>query len=85
MIIDEDKQYALARYLKRKGINHKVYSDHNPLIMDLKIRLSKTRSKRVECFNFRNIECQETFFNITNCADQLENWFTNEFPLKKTV
>ena len=37
MIIDEDKKHALSNYSKVKGQCVKKYSDHNTLILDMKI------------------------------------------------
>ena len=83
MVIDEDKQYALAHYFRRKGINHKIYSDHNPLILDIKVNMSRKRNDRIELFNFRSVECQEKFLNITNKSEELIKCFNNKLPLNK--
>ena len=54
MIIDEGKQYALSHYFKKNGSKHKKSSDHNTLVMDLKISFSKVKYQSKEFYNFRN-------------------------------
>ena len=89
MVVDEVKQYGLSNYSNSNGISHKKDSDHNTLILYLNIRLPVFVNERKEMFNFKNLECQETFFQFTNntttlsecfeTADTLENqskkWF----------
>ena len=58
MIIDEQKDFALTHYFKKKDIQYKKHSDHNTLIMDMKKTTCKTKKLRPENFNFRHIECQ---------------------------
>ena len=77
MIIDEQKMYALTHYFKRKGIDHKINSDHNTMVLDLQMPFYKIKKERKEFFNFRNSECQQIFKEITNNSDELIKCFRN--------
>ena len=81
MIIDEDKHFALTHYFRRKGIQYKKDSDHNTLVMDMNIPMCKVRKQRTEHFNFRNLECQKSFFEATNQSEKLVNCFSSNQSL----
>ena len=75
MVVDEGKQYALSNYFYSNGTSHKKDSDHNTLILYLNIQLPIFRSERQEMFNFKNEECQKTFFELTNNTSVLSQCF----------
>ena len=81
MIIDEEKDFALTHYFKKKDIQYKKHSDHNTLIMDMKIPMCKTKKLRPENFNFRNIECQKLFHEATNQSIKLTECFNSDNSL----
>ena len=81
MIIDEGKQHALSHYFKKNGSKHKKSSDHNTLVMDLRIPSSKVKYQRKKFYNFRNPDCQKVFREITDCSEKLTKCFTNDQPL----
>ena len=54
MLIDEEKKYALTHYFKKNGVHHKRDSDHNTLVMDLKVPNTMMKKAKKELFNFRN-------------------------------
>jgi hypothetical protein len=83
MIIDEGKQYALSHYFKKNGSKQKKSSDHNTLVMDLKIPFSKVNYQRKEFYNLRNPDCQQVFKEITDCSEKLTKCFSNDQPLTK--
>ena len=62
MVIDEDRKYALSSYLNKKCRD----SDHFTQLIDFDIQYRRQKPVREEYFNFKNIECQETFRNILN-------------------
>ena len=78
MVVDEVKQYGLSNYFYRNGISHKKDSDHNTLILYLKIRLPVPVNERKEVFNFKNLDCQETFFKLTNNTTTLSECFETD-------
>ena len=83
MIVDEEKNYALTRYFKKNGVNCRKDSDHNTLVLDMKITIEKIRKERTEVFNFRNSECQKVFHQITNQSEKLINCFDNNQTLSQ--
>ena len=59
MKIDEEKDYALTRYdNKKKEVKD---SDHNLLIMEVKLNVEKDTSSKEEFYNIRNQENIKTF------------------------
>ena len=79
MVIDEDKQYVLSNYFQKNGKAGKRDSDHNSMYMELSLNIPKMRMDRTEIYNFKNRECQEIFFDLTNNSTKLTRCFeTNE-------
>ena len=83
MLIDEEKKYALTHYFKKNGVHHKRDSDHNTLVMDLKVPVTMMKKAKKELFNFRNLECQKVFNELTNCSEKLLNCFKNDLSLSQ--
>ena len=89
MLVDEEQKYVLSRFSKSNGKHVLKNSDHNTLIMKMKIEYTVKKPERMESFNFRNQECQMKFHkamtfnkNLTNCfpkdgciKDQASKWF----------
>ena len=72
MIIDEPRSYVLTKYGKKS----KVESDHNLMYAKFAITYSTvaTKTKR-EIFNFKNGECQRSFFDVTDNTTKLSSCF----------
>ena len=79
MIIDDNKEYPLSRYTK----DGKTDSDHNTLIFHMKLNFIQKRKDRIEMFNFRNLEGQEKFSNLTETKNELLKCFLNSNNLSK--
>ena len=75
MIIDEEKMYALSNYCKVKGKQVRKDSDHNTLILHLKLEYFLKKPERIEFFNLKNEECQNIFFQKTSETRRLTNCF----------
>jgi hypothetical protein len=60
-------------------------TDHNPLILDLKISFSKPVKERVEIYNLKNKECQQIFGEVTSNSLNLSECFSNGNSLKNQV
>ena len=56
MVIDEDKDYILPRYVHRKGSIEVKETDHFTLILDLCVEYKKKKPPRVNIYNFKNDE-----------------------------
>ena len=83
MCIDEEKSYVLSNYGCVGGKNYKRDSDHNTLYMDLSLQIPVYREERKEIFNFKNRECQEVFFNLTEHSTSLRDCFQNSTSIDK--
>ena len=83
MVVDEDKLYALSNYKTVKGKSYKKDSDHNTTYLELSVNIPKIRAERREIFNFKNIECQDKFFDITNNTLKLTNCFNTDEPVRE--
>ena len=71
LIIDEEKQFPLTRYTEKGG----KHSDHNTMILDLNINYWLKKPKRIELFNFKDLECQKMFRDKTENSTLLSKCF----------
>ena len=83
MLVDEEKRYALSNYSTVNGNKHKKDSDHNTLVMDLSLSLPVYKTDRSEIFNFKNRECQQVFFDLTESSSVLRDCVHSEDDVKK--
>ena len=75
MTIDEKKQFKLINLAQLKRNNEFIETDHNSLMLDLKINGGNFQRKREEMLNLRNKAGQEAFFNETEQSQELLNCF----------
>ena len=83
MKIDEKKINGLTNFHPAKMGRKVIESDHNPMIMELDLTYCKKKSERRELFNFKNEECQQTFFNLTNQTNKFTECFQDGNPFEK--
>ena len=83
MVVDEAKQYGLSNYFYSNGVSHKKDSDHNALILYLELRVPVLEHERKEMFNFKNLESQKTFLNLTNNTTALSKCFETDDNVEK--
>ena len=83
MIIDEDKMYALSNYRKVNGKCVKRDSDHNTLILYMKLEYFLKKPERIQYFNFKNSECQKLFLEMTNETRKLTDCFQMDGGVEK--
>ena len=72
ILIDEERNHVLTKYKK----SAQSESDHNLMFAKFTIEYSRldTKTKR-EIFNFRNKQCQQTFFEVTDITKKLSSCF----------
>ena len=76
MLVDEERIHVLTKYSSTKGIQKKIESDHNLLFAKFNIKYNEIRCKtKREVFNFKNIECQKKFFDVTDNTTKLSACF----------
>ena len=78
MVVDEEKRYVLSNYSSSEGIMRKTDSDHNTLVLYLSLNLPVFENERREIFNFKNNDCQQTFFDLTENSTTLSQCFIND-------
>ena len=83
MIVDEENKYVLSNYKKVNGVVTKKDSDHFTTILEMNIEYSVKKPDRIELFNFRNKQCQETFFQLTNNSTELTTCYQEVGDLDK--
>ena len=52
-------------------------SDHNTIIFHMNLNFVQKKQDRIEMFNFKNLECQEKFFHLTETKNELVKCFQN--------
>ena len=82
MSIDEEKKFVLSNYKKVKGVATKKDSDHFTTILEININYTVKKPDRIEMFNFKNAQCQEKFFQITNNSTELSQCFQGDGTLE---
>ena len=84
--IDEIREHVLTRISKTKDGVKTVESDHNLIETNLKLpwnKNSKTDPEKI--FNFKNIECQKDFKEVTSKNTYLSEVFEDEKDLDKAT
>ena len=66
MIIDSDKKYIATNFTNVKKGGCAVDSDHYTQLMKVKLEVCPNRPKRQKLFNLKNVQCQQTFREITH-------------------
>ena len=93
MTIDENRVHVLTKYCTTKGSKKEVQSDHNVQFskFSLKYQEVKCKTKR-EIFNFKNTDCQQKFFYVTentnklsSCFNEGDNFNTQSLKFFKTL
>ena len=85
MVIDENKKYILTNYHKAKNGEKAVDTDHFTEFMDLEIETVEEKPAREEIFNFKDLESQELFKNLTSDTKAFTNCFNNEKPIEEQI
>ena len=78
MMIDEEKEYVLARYVKTKSGTKVINSDHNILSCKFSIIFNKKhKTIRNEFFQYKCKEGRENFLKATSSTNQFTACFNN--------
>ena len=77
--IDEDKTNCLTSITKSKNGTRVIKSDHNTIITNLQVNWNKKVKKdKLEIFNFKNIEGQRKFKELTSRQGKFTDIFIDE-------
>ena len=85
MIVDEARKHVLTNFNPAKKGKRAIESDHNTEILEIGLKVSKLKKDRVELFNFKNLECQETFRRMTSETEKLSACFESSAPFSDQV
>ena len=79
MIIDEKRSNVLTKYVTLKGVRVKSESDHNPVFAEFNLKFSRAQPvTRHEMFEFKNVDSQKKFYELTNNCFKLRNCFDGQ-------
>ena len=82
MRIDEDKEYCIMNLAQQKKNNRIIETDHNAMILEMKMKEKIKKIERKEMLNLRNKQCQEIFKVETENNQELLECFDNDKPLE---
>ena len=82
MIIDETRKHVLTNFNPIRTGGRATESDHNTEILKLNLQYEKRKTERIEIFNYKNIECQEKFHNLTSRTQKLSECFKMELSFE---
>ena len=71
MAIDEERNFCLSNFAQVKKNARLVETDHNAMIADFNISITKRKPERVEMLYLRNEACQQLFTKETDENIQL--------------
>ena len=82
MCIDEARKHVLTNFNPIRSGGRAIESDHNTEFLKLRLQYEHKKTERVEIFNFKNEECQETFLNLTSQTEKFTECFENDLSFK---
>ena len=71
MTVDEQRLHVLTNFNPVRKGGKAIESDHNTEILELDLSFNKKKPDRRQIFNFKNEECQKTFFRVTSETTKL--------------
>ena len=82
MKIDEEKEYGVMNLSQIKKNKRIIETDHNALLLDLKMQGKRKKIERKEMLNLRNKICQEAFRNETENNEELLKCFDDSVKVE---
>ena len=82
MKVDEKRESGLTNFKAVKQIGRVVESDHNPVIMELKLSFSAIKPERIEVFQFKDKIAQAEFQKLTTDTNDFTDCFKNDFDFE---
>ena len=81
MVVDEERKYILTNYQNAKKGRKTCDTDHATEYMDVDLKIITEKPKRVEIWNFKNIEAQNKFKIQTSETNEFSSCFENNLPI----
>ena len=85
MVIDDKKYHVLTNYKQVKKTGKAVDSDHYTQYLDLDLEVLKEKPERVEIYNFKDKQSQETFRILTSETKEFTDCFEGKKPLLQKI
>ena len=85
MVIDEEKKYVLTNYERAKKGGKVSDTDHATEYMDLDLKTTTEKPRRVEVWNFKDKEAQKCFKVQTSQTNEFSACFNNKLPVLKQI
>ena len=82
MVIDEQKMFSLSNFSSKNRI---VHSDHNSLILDMKLRTQKEINEDKIIFNYKNQSLFDKFKEITSNSSKFSDCFSGDLPFEQQI
>ena len=86
MKVDEKRESALTNFKAVNQIGREIETDHNPIILELKLEFSAIKPERIEMFQFKDEVAQGVFKRLTTDTNEFTDCFKNdlEFEVQAT-
>ena len=85
MVIDDKKQHILTNFQSVKNGGKATDSDHFTQFMDLNLELLREKPVRNEMFNFKDVNSQKMFTNLTSNTTKFTSCFEGQSSLEEKV
>ena len=82
MKIDEKRENTLVNFHNVKQDGRVIETDHNPLILEVKLEYSPVKPDRIEIFQFKNKNSQILFKKMTSATKEFTACFDNNLPFE---
>ena len=85
MHVDVQGENQLTNF---RGINHRgkiTESDHAKIEIDVSLQYEVKKPLRVEAYNFKDVDSQKVFKEITSISNSLSDCFKSEEPFQKQI
>ena len=82
MKVDEKRESTLTNFKAVKQIGRVVKSDHNPIVMELKLSFSAIKPERIEIFQFKDKTAQVQFKKLTTHTTEFTDCFKNDLDFE---
>ena len=82
MKVDEKRESTLTNFKAVKQIGRVVKSDHNPIVMELKLSFSAIKPERIEIFQFKDKTAQDQFKKLTTLTTEFTDCFKNDLDFE---
>ena len=85
MHVDEKGEHQLANFYGKNHNGKVTHTDHAQVELQINLKFEVHKPLRIEVFNFKNLECQKYFKELTTNTEKLSSCFKSDEPFQKQV